>query len=199
MVKDYIDTNDFTKDQLLDMVELSRVAMKGLIKEGGVVPVLLKHKTLGMIFQQVSTRTRMSFETRHDRPRRPRAVLRPRLHPAGRPRVHRGLRPRHGKPRRHPHGPRRPPQGRGRPGEVLRGPRDQRHERVQPPHPGARRPHDHDRESARGQEASRTASSPSSAMPPRCACRSCSSARRWAWTSCSSAPRAIRSPTAPCS
>ena len=88
----------------------------------------------------------------HDRPGRPRAVLRPRLHPAGRPRVHRGLRPRHGKPRRHPHGPRRPPQGRGGPGEVLRGPRDQRHERVQPPHPGARRPHDHDREFARGQE-----------------------------------------------
>ncbi|MEE0637704.1 MAG: putrescine carbamoyltransferase, partial [Adlercreutzia sp.] len=56
MVKDYIDTNDFTKDELLGMVDLA-IAMKGLIKEGGEYPLLLKNKTLGMIFQQVSTRT----------------------------------------------------------------------------------------------------------------------------------------------
>ena len=52
-VKDFLDTNDFTKDQLLDMIELSRV-LKRCVK-AGYYPELLKHKTLGMIFQQVST------------------------------------------------------------------------------------------------------------------------------------------------
>ena len=60
-VKDFLDTNDFTKDQLLDMIELAR-SMKTMIKEGGRYPLILKDRTLGMIFQQVSTRTRLSFE-----------------------------------------------------------------------------------------------------------------------------------------
>ena len=61
MERNYIDTSDFTKEELLDMAYLGILIKKNL-KAGFPLDVLY-HKTLGMIFEQSSTRTRVSFET----------------------------------------------------------------------------------------------------------------------------------------
>lgn len=56
----FIDTQDFTKQQLLRLLEIIR-----LLKEAdrqGVRPKLLKDASLAMIFEEPSTRTRISFE-----------------------------------------------------------------------------------------------------------------------------------------
>ena len=61
MMKNFIDTSDFTKEELLDMANLG-ILMKKTLKAGHSLN-LLYHKSLGMIFEQASTRTRVSFET----------------------------------------------------------------------------------------------------------------------------------------
>jgi putrescine carbamoyltransferase len=60
MVRHFLDTNDFSLEELGQLLELTR-----LLKEAdrdGCVPDLLHERSLGMIFEEPSTRTRVSFE-----------------------------------------------------------------------------------------------------------------------------------------
>lgn len=59
--KDFIDTQDFTRKDLETMARVG-LSLKRCI-EAGYYPPLLKDRTLGMLFEQSSTRTRVSFET----------------------------------------------------------------------------------------------------------------------------------------
>src|SRR5512134_1688380 len=59
-IRHFIDTQDFTKSELLDIIELTRL-IKAADKQG-CSPKLLQDASLAMIFEEPSTRTRISFE-----------------------------------------------------------------------------------------------------------------------------------------
>ena len=61
MQKNFVDTQDFSKEEILRLKNLG-IKIKKYITAGNSLDVL-HHKTLGMIFEQKSTRTRVSFET----------------------------------------------------------------------------------------------------------------------------------------
>lgn len=58
--KDYLDTTDFDQSEMLDLIKVS-TTVRSFLKSGGVLNTLY-HKNLAMIFEQKSTRTRVSFE-----------------------------------------------------------------------------------------------------------------------------------------
>lgn len=60
-MRHFLTLADFTKEEILDILNIAKRLKKGVKK--GVYSSLLQHKTLGMIFEKNSTRTRVSFET----------------------------------------------------------------------------------------------------------------------------------------
>lgn len=60
ILRHFIDTQDFSKEELLNIIELSR-KIKAADREG-CTPKLLQDASLAMIYEEPSTRTRVSFE-----------------------------------------------------------------------------------------------------------------------------------------
>jgi putrescine carbamoyltransferase len=60
MLKHFIDTQDFDKSTLLDLLDLIQLLKQA--DRQGACPKLLEGASLGMIFEEPSTRTRVSFE-----------------------------------------------------------------------------------------------------------------------------------------
>ena len=61
MKKDLLKMQDLSKDELMNLLELAEKLKYE--KKHGIPHEILKGKTLGMIFEKSSTRTRISFET----------------------------------------------------------------------------------------------------------------------------------------
>jgi putrescine carbamoyltransferase len=59
-LKHFIDTQDFTKEELLDLITLIRMIKKA--DKQGATPHLLQDTSMAMLFEEPSTRTRISFE-----------------------------------------------------------------------------------------------------------------------------------------
>ena len=60
-LKHFIDVQDLTKKEIFEIFTLMKYLKDA--RYNGAVPELLKNKTLAMIFEEPSTRTRVSFET----------------------------------------------------------------------------------------------------------------------------------------
>ncbi len=60
-MRHFLSLKDFSKDEILEIIELGLMIKKNL--KNGIYNYELKNKTLAMIFEKSSTRTRVSFET----------------------------------------------------------------------------------------------------------------------------------------
>lgn len=59
-LKHFVDTQDLSQQEIFEIFELMKMLKEA--RYNGAVPELLKNKTLAMIFEEPSTRTRVSFE-----------------------------------------------------------------------------------------------------------------------------------------